>query len=245
MANLRANTLEGGSQGTTISTANSGGVSGDAYDLISIGSGNTFIYDDVNEAGALDAKFTSGGTTVGHIGWSGLGALAVDTWFRSHFAISATPTVGTWFDFLSFRVAAGTRCFNMKFPANSGLITFSDAADANIAALASVNGIVPGKVYRIEWRVLPSATVGTAQWWLYASPNAAISDYIETKSASTLALGAEISQLRIGNGATAANIAGLSAWYDNIAISTDGQIGPDDRVIAPDYINFPKRKLRR
>ena len=44
-ATLGNNSFEGGTNGTTISTANSGGLSGDAWDTVSIGSGATATYD--------------------------------------------------------------------------------------------------------------------------------------------------------------------------------------------------------
>ena len=226
-ANLRANTHEGGILAATISTGNSGGASGDAYDTISIGAGNTFIFDGTNVKGKLGAKFTSGGTTTGYISWTALGAITTDVWFRTYFAVSAIPTISTWFDMLRPIVSGGGRSGGDVGVRTDGTLRWgSGSSGTEVVAIRSTTVIAPNTIYRLEWRVDPHATLGEIEWWLYDEPGAPIGDHVETKSAGSLVNSGNIDGFRMGNGATAANISGLSAWFDNVAISTDGQIGP-------------------
>lgn len=57
---LKTNSLEGGTDGTTIDTSNSGGASGDAFDTVTIGSGCTLTYATAAALhGSLGAQFYS------------------------------------------------------------------------------------------------------------------------------------------------------------------------------------------
>ena len=57
------NNFEGGTAGTTISTANSGGASGTAFDTVNVGTGATNAYDATHVAhGTLACKIATGGT---------------------------------------------------------------------------------------------------------------------------------------------------------------------------------------
>jgi len=241
-ANLLANNYEGGVQSDTISTGNSGGASGDAFNAVSIGSGNTLIFDGTNAQELLAAKHTFGGTATGYHGWS-FTALTVKTWFRTYFAISAIPTVGTWFGPFRPVITDGSRSMSTGI-STAGLLTFRNAADAIITALnpTIVTVLATDTVYRLEWSEVPSTTVGEIEWWLYDDPDAAIGNHVETKGpVGSLVLGAEIAGYRTGCQATAANVAGLSLWNDNIAISTDGQIGPEGGEPPPPSTIIPLR----
>jgi len=54
------NSFEGGTNGVTVSAANSGGGSGNAFDSVTIGTGASIIYDTTQTQGALAAKVATG-----------------------------------------------------------------------------------------------------------------------------------------------------------------------------------------
>ena len=61
MANLPANnSFEGGSDETTITTGNSGGASGSAFDVVTIGAGNGLVYDSAQARGTLSGRVDLG-----------------------------------------------------------------------------------------------------------------------------------------------------------------------------------------
>lgn len=70
---LRANSAEGGSNGTTVTTGNSGGASGDAFNTVSIGTGGSATFTSASEAhGTLSYSLGSatGATFVAWTGWN-------------------------------------------------------------------------------------------------------------------------------------------------------------------------------
>lgn len=247
MANLKANTYESGSQGTTIDGTNSAG-GGDAFDAISIGSGNTLIYDGTNARDTLAGKFTSGGTANGYHGWA-LTSTTSKTWFRVYFAFSAVPAA-TWFGPIRV-VSGGARCVDTRIT-TSGTFAFRNAADSTIAGLSETSALSANTVYRIEWSVVPSTTVGEVEWWLWSTdPDGAIGAHDETSSATGAVLAANIDGFRMGSQSTPANANGLSLWTDNVAISQDGQIGPassappwEPQVDAPETLRTVRSILR-
>lgn len=62
MAEVFANNAEGGTNGATVTVANSGGASGTAFSSLSIGTGATFAYDNTHARGTLAYKVATGTT---------------------------------------------------------------------------------------------------------------------------------------------------------------------------------------
>jgi hypothetical protein len=62
---LLTNNFEGGSNGSTITTGNSGGASGNAWDTITIGTSAVDVYDNSQAAhGSLSCKLSTAATSV-------------------------------------------------------------------------------------------------------------------------------------------------------------------------------------
>ena len=222
---LKQNTLEGGTNGTTISNANSGGASGDAFSSVAVGSGNTYTFD--NSSGkvtqTLGAKWVFGGTTIGTCRWTGLGSFTGDVWFRNTIYISAIPSVGNWFGFVQANTSASVRCAAIGLRTD-GKIQVYDAAGVASTSSTSTTVLQINTLYRIEWRV--NITSGEVEWWLYDSATKGAANFIEHKITTGLTLGANVDQYQTGVDSTPANVNGISVWYDDFGISTVDQLGP-------------------
>ncbi len=227
-ARLKQNTLEGGTNGTTITTGNSGGASGDAFNSVTVGTGNTLTYN--NTTGkvtqTLGAKWTFGGTNNGTALWTGLGSLTGQVWFRATFVASAIPTVGNWFGVLQANTSSSVRCAAIGLRTD-GKIQVYDAAGLAITASTSSTVLSPNTMYRIEFAVTPgTGGTGVVEWWLYDSATAGAANFIEHKQTTGLTLGANVDQFQFGVDSTPANVNGISGWYDDLAVSTADQLGP-------------------
>jgi len=93
---VATNSAEGGSNGTTVTTGNSGGASGDAFDLVTIGTTGAITFDNAfAHAGSLAVNVTSGGTgAISYVEWSTAfngGSSVVQVWFRAYVYITAKP----------------------------------------------------------------------------------------------------------------------------------------------------------
>jgi hypothetical protein len=81
------NTFEGGTDGTTITQANSGGASGDAWSTAPIiGTGVTLTYSSLQAAhGALSMRIVQPATPAStRVEWDALGALTGNVYFREY-----------------------------------------------------------------------------------------------------------------------------------------------------------------
>ncbi len=86
---LRTNSLEGGTAGVTVSTGNSGGASGDAFNSVFIPSGNTQTYES-NGAGGLVLRNVNTASAGGTFGYDCAGKPSLAARYRFK------PVSGTW-----------------------------------------------------------------------------------------------------------------------------------------------------
>jgi hypothetical protein len=86
---LKQNTAEGGTNTTTVTTGNSGGASGDAFDAVSIGASNGLTFTSTTPwAGSLSYAFVKASTNQNFVGWTWAGAQS-DFAFRIGFRFPA------------------------------------------------------------------------------------------------------------------------------------------------------------
>src|SRR5215467_10547633 len=89
------NSAEGGTNGTTVSTGNSGGASGNAFDAL-LTTNATVAYDNAHaHSGALSVKFATAGTAANWaVEWTtSMGTLS-QVWFRLYVYFTANPAAG-------------------------------------------------------------------------------------------------------------------------------------------------------
>ena len=94
--NLKSNTFEGGTNGTAITTANSGGASGDAFDAVPNGTGITVTYDNAWKLnGSLSGKIvqTSTGTGLFKYSWA-TGQSDISFFFGFKYTVAAGNLFG-------------------------------------------------------------------------------------------------------------------------------------------------------
>lgn len=94
------NSFAGGTNNTTISSGNSGGVSGAPLDLTSVGSGAALKYDNTRSAhlSGFSAKISTGASpAVSYMGWQGSmpGSNQSQVWFREFLYFSSMPQITT------------------------------------------------------------------------------------------------------------------------------------------------------
>lgn len=228
------NTLEGGTNTTTISNANSGGASGDAFSTIT----GSPTFSTLQAAhGSLSARLAMGGTfAVTRLNWTALGSFTSSVYFRWYMRLPTTQTAGNM-EILRVQTSAAAQSTVMWQNATTGVIRFATAANSGIAATLSTTALPNNQWIRIEARVLSSTTVGEVEWRLFLTPDSTTAD--ETKSATGVALGANTDQVYFG----LSNVGptNVDFFYDDLAVSTTDWIGP----VSTGPTGPPPNMLRR
>jgi hypothetical protein len=228
---IKANTFEGGTDGTTITAGNSGGASGDALENITIGAGDADLeFDNAHPAhGSLGARFLSGATaTTVFADWTFTGVAELFT--RFYLWLPSTTPLD---DRVVFCTAAGgsTGRFNITNSSGPKLQVFAEGDFSN--AIGTV-AVTRDALIRIETRILLHASAGIVEAKLFNSPESATpSDTVTlTGIANTHTLH---NRVRFGWNNNAAT---REYWMDSLAIDSAGYIGPFVEA-------SPKQKRRR
>lgn len=226
----RANNFAGGTEGTAITPANSGGLSGDAFDSVN---GSVITY---SSAQSYQSRFS--GTIVDAAAenswvYSGLGTITSTTWFGLWLYMTAFPTTNRAYIGRLFTAAAGAAAFLRIFN-STGIVSMADSGVGGFGAEGAV-AVALNQWVRIEWMVTPGAGTGQAQWWLYN--NADSSTETETSGLKTgLTLGANIDAARFGLTTSPFPAAPYTIRFGQLALSTVDKIGPFPRTaIAYDH----------
>ena len=225
------NSLEGGTHGTAISAANSGGASGDAFNSITNSPVPVFSSDQSRDAISIEMVDVAGTTGVN---WTWASS-TVNHYFRTYLYLAALPS-GNDLKFLRVMSdTAGARCaeFSIKRTGTAapGVIGSQNAA-AGTAAPDGTVAITTGQWVRFECRVLPSVTVGEVEWRLYNTADS--STITDTSSAGSLVLAADIEGARFGSMATAPTTP-FTVYFDDLAANDTGWLGPSSvQTLLPD-----------
>lgn len=225
-----SNNFEGGTNGSTIATSDTG--SGNSWDTVLIqGAGGAIIYDNTHVGhGSLATKITSdGASSVQQLGWNTLGSLTGDFYTRQYFYVPALQvTVNAYFVSMAINGGSGGSCATYAWFTDGTL----EAFDASTSFVTGTNGSVSialNQLIRIETHTKPGASAnGTLEWRLFNTASSTTAD--DTKVVTTATLGANIDSIRFGIVSTSAPASGWNMWMDDIAVSTSGWIGP---VAAP------------
>lgn len=216
------NNFEGGTNGTTISNANSGGTSGNAFNVIGSGTGTTEAYSSSFAAhGTLSGKMQVGTTSApAYISWNSttLGTVSAISYGRAYIYLSAAPGTGdAVIAFLNGSTFGGGIQIN-----TSRKIILQNSASGFDQTFTTTLAL--STWYRIEWSVTPgSSGTGTLVCNLYVGDSGTVT---ETKTGTGGYVPSNWNAIRFGWGAAGTSHASQPALYfDDVGFSTTGFLG--------------------
>lgn len=215
-----SNTAEGGTHETTVTTGNSGGASGTAWNSTAIGGtdGTSLTYDNTAPAeGTLGYKVVTGSNTDEcYLVWStALGTLT--TYYGRLYFLPASGTPAVQANLVNVRTG-GSQAWRFVIT-TSRFLRIVDSAGSPLAT--GTVALSTTQVQRIEWKADHSA--GYAEVHLYQSPNSRTPTEVLI-TATGQSLGASTDSVRIGKSGAQNH---SPTWYmDAIKIDTAGWVGP-------------------
>lgn len=219
------NSFEGGTSGVTVSAANSGGASGNAFDVVTIGTGGTFAFSSAHAAhGSLSASVGTGGTAAAtYVTWSTSIGTPAQVWFRMYLYFPSLPS-------------AATRLFTVLNTGSSGVVKFGINTNGTIftqnvsgATITTSAASIPTAAwFRLEGMALLSATVGQTEVKLFTSADGTVPAETDTSTPSQDTLSGSPGSYLFGPAAGVANQGPF--WMDDVGLSNTGYIGP---VVVP------------
>jgi hypothetical protein len=201
----KTNSAEGGTNGTTVSTGNSGGGSGDAFDVVSIGSG-TLTYDSSQSAhGGLSIKGAPPGTQAS-FGYNSLGTLS-DGYARAYVRLNA---VGGIQDLFRGKLGGSTR-WTVSLDA-SGHVLIKNSGASTVAT--STLTVSAAAWFRLEAHHNSSADLVVR---IYTSMDSAtIAETLTAPSGTTGTVDSVDWGLQFGS----------TIWYDDLVAGANTWPGP-------------------
>lgn len=220
-----ANTLEGGSDETTLTFGNSGGASGDAFDLVLLTPGTgTLVFDTARAAhGSLSARVTPDGTNAALVAWqaASTGGGFTEIWGRVYIYLTAAPIGGC--RLISANLSAGTRKADISLTSASGGNSLLRVSDATFTSNDAGANVPLNQWVRIEFHIKCSATVGQIEAKMFLGDDASPITNGTVTSPATRDTGASADEVRFGQGTAGATGA---FWMDSMQVNTSGFPGP-------------------
>jgi hypothetical protein len=215
-----ANNYSGGTNGVLITTGNSGGASGNAFDNVTA-TNVTF-----SNATPLPSRlmFQRIVDPVGNVmaRWFSYGSLTVSVYQRCYLRISTTPVTNPC-SFSGHEISAGTKCGGVLVT-TAGLMAGMRADTGTAAGSTGVVTVPLNSWIRVEHRIFPSTTVGEIEWKWWSDPDSTGAP-TDQKLATGLVLAATIDRSFFGtDGQTPASPFTLDVA--DVAASVDGWLGP-------------------
>lgn len=220
-----SNNFDGGTDGVQITAANSGGTSGDAFDVVNGVDSLTFSNAQAHSSSLSMRGVNVSGDRNGE--WTGFGSITTSVYFRWYMYLSAWPTTNRHYP-LSVRTAAGAACALFRVYTN-GTFGVADASNSGTGQ-DSVATVSLNQWVRYEVRVQTSN--GGVDWKLFNSPDSTTEteNYI---GLTGLSLGANVGGAQFGVTTSTIPASPYTFYIDDIAASTTGWIGPRVTTITP------------
>ncbi len=220
MATLTQN-FENGTNGTTVTPANSGGGSNSAFDATAgPPSGGTLAYSNTEaDTGSLALKVATG-TTAGAclVQWQASVGTQTQIWFRVYLYFTANPSSNLGV----VQILNGASQCAELFVLSTGQLRMVNAASGTITT--STAAIPLNQWCRVECMILASTTVGQTEVKLFKTAQSTTADETNT-SAATQVLAAQIT--RVYFGLVNAGLANVTAYYlDDLGVTSVGYLGP-------------------
>ena len=208
---LFTNNAEGGTPGVTVSTANSGGASGNAFTTVSRGTGASLIYSSAAAAhGSLGFSITGTSGTATFVGWSGLSATSLAT--RLYYNTGSVDP-SALIRLLDIRNASGTAA---RIELSTGNQLFVQN-NAGVTVDTFPTALKPNTWYRIELAISISAGAATINCAYYLDDATTPVDNAYATSAGNTG-SASIAQVSFGSAANATWTG--TSYFDDLAVQT-------------------------
>ena len=215
----KSNSAEGGSAGTSVTTANSGGASGNAFTLVTKGTGAALVYSSAAHAhGVLGYALTGASGTATSIGWNGYSATSM----ALRFYYNPGPTLpNSVLRLADIRNASGTAA-RIELSA-SNQIFIQNNAGTTVATFA--HALQANTWYRIELAISVSSSAATinAAYYLLDSTTPVDPAYATTAGNTGAA---SLTQVTVGSAASATWTG--TSYFDDVASQSPSTafIGP-------------------
>jgi hypothetical protein len=219
---LKANTFEGGSNGVAITTGNSGGASGDAFQAIGGTLGTFSTAAAMQQAMGLRVAYANGVAGSGACFWQGLGSFTTDVFLRMYFRVDALPTSVGGVVLCRYLDASSGTCAGVKLLASGKFQNHN--ASGGVIGSPSTTVISLNTVYRLEMRVTPSTTNGNMESRLFLGDS--LTPIESIASGASQVFTANIDEARLGTPNTTTQTADTNFDFDGFAVATGDWIGP-------------------
>jgi hypothetical protein len=220
---LLTNSAEGGTNGITVSTSNSGGASGNAFDATSIPAGGSLNYSSTQAAhGTLSIQCATSTIAAGdYVQWStSMGTLA-EQFGRVYVYLTSAPAGN---DVIVRYIGGSTVLARLQVTTGRVLRLL----DTSSTVVATFTNTVPLNAWcRIEWDLtFPASATASATVKLFLTPDSGTADETQTPASNgSLNFGsANITSVRFGWTNGVANQPNM--FIDDLGVSSTGYLGP-------------------
>jgi hypothetical protein len=217
------NTLEGGTNGTTLSVANSGGTSGSAFNGVTIGTGATFAFDNARAAhGAMAAKVSTGSTAaLADAQWSGALGNQTEIWGRIYVYLTGLPaaTINV------VTIKNGSQVEGGVNITSTGKVAIFDGASGTATGTVTVG---TNQWVRIAFHLMANASNGAVDAKLFNTMDATTSS--DAASIASAATGQKFTSYELGLTTATANVSAF--WVDDLQINNTGWPGPSGGTLT-------------
>ena len=231
----------GGAVNLEVTTGNSGGTSGNAFDATGLGTGTNNGYDNTHVAhGSLAAEFTTIASASTYEQWntSGSAPSVSQMWFRLYVYFTADPAN-------SHKIWSCTNGGNavMSVFANSSgklSVTYSSGGTSFVTF---ANSFPLNKWFRVEGFIVASATVGQVSATQYTG-DSIVPTETHTSTANLNTSSGNPTTYNFGVFTAVASAGPF--WMDDVGLSTTGYLGPSSTAIiypqtGPVRARIPRR----
>lgn len=208
--------------GSTPSTANSGSVTSNAFDVVNTTVGGTVVADtSVFAHGSQSLRFTILGDTNSNalVEWTTSLGSQNQIWVRAYIYLTQFPAAGSNLRFFRAFNASSTLCAAIAINPTGKILGLDSAGATQTQSTAS---IVLNQWCRVEAYISASTTTGQLEVKLFNTMDSTVPTDIKNTAATLNTLG-PITQAQYGPGNTT-NIAPFN--MDDFGVSTSGYIGP-------------------
>lgn len=204
------NGADGGTHGVTVSAANSGGASGNAWNSV-VGT-PTITFDNTHAIGPL-AYRVAGAASAQQMVWS-FSAIA-EMYGRMYLWSGGAPSAATG---LVRPTTGGAQAARLRYNTD-GTLSLADAG--NSPELTTVGAIPTGQWIRVEWRIQFVATNATIALFTFNNPDS-LTATESLSSATAAGMGVNCDAVQFGS----FNSATWTGWMDAISVNDFGYPGP-------------------
>ena len=221
---LLRNSFEGGIPlGATVSTVNSGGGSGNAFDSVTTSTTHatvTFDSAESDAAGLLSGKIATDATSGNaYVTWQTSLGLQTQVWFRVYCYFTAFPAGNL--RLIRLESSATTQCALIEIT-TAGQVRTLNAASTTLTT--STATIPLNRWFRLEGYCIGSPNLGQVQVKLFStSPYGPVSGADETDTSAAANTLSSIGKIDFGNPNSSAS---TTFWIDDLGVSNTGYIGP-------------------